>query len=494
MSNRSSPYGYRNEFDQPAEPWAYEYPADYEGQTASRPAPQGMHQGAHQGMHHAYSQSYPQNIAQPQPRPRNPQPQPTRRKAADDYTLVHGRRQVRLGPVGFWFVVASLVVMSGWSVLTATYFAFHDDVLKRLIARQADMQFAYEDRIAELRAQVDRIASRQLLDQEQFEQKLEQVVRKQGMLEQRAATLSSFPDMTSTGSIPKGGRGGAEAPKGGAQPKPSPINDTIIFQAPGDREARLESRALPIFNLRNAAKTKGGVEGALARMQESLDKLEAKQVSSLNTLEETFDSRARRIRSVLGDLGIHPGKATPAPSGGAVGGPFVAPNFGGEEKAFERQLYRIHLSRAQVERLNRTLLDVPVRKPVTGEIDLSSGFGMRMDPFIRSPAMHTGLDMRGDTGDPVRVTANGTVTVAGVQGGYGKMIEVDHGNGLATRYGHLSSIDVKVGDRVRIGQIIGKIGTTGRSTGPHLHYETRVDGEAVDPQKYLRAGVRLGFN
>jgi murein DD-endopeptidase MepM/ murein hydrolase activator NlpD len=125
---------------------------------------------------------------------------------------------------------------------------------------------------------------------------------------------------------------------------------------------------------------------------------------------------------------------------------------------------------------------------------MSSGFGMRMDPFLRSPAMHTGLDMRGDTGDPVRVTANGTVTTAGFNGGYGKMVEVDHGNGLATRYGHLSAIDVKVGERVRIGQILGKIGTTGRSTGPHLHYETRVDGEAVDPQKYLRAGVRLGFN
>ena len=115
---------------------------------------------------------------------------------------------------------------------------------------------------------------------------------------------------------------------------------------------------------------------------------------------------------------------------------------------------------------------------------MSSGFGMRMDPFLRSPAMHTGLDMRGDTGDPVRVTANGTVTIAGDNGGYGKMVEVDHGNGFATRYAHLSAIDVKVGQAVKIGQIIGKIGSTGRSTGPHLHYETRVDGEAVDPQKY----------
>ena len=91
--------------------------------------------------------------------------------------------QVRLGPVTFWIAVGSLVVMAGWSLATGTYFAFHDDVLTRLIARQAEQQFAYEDRIAELRAQVDRITSRQLLDQEQFEQKLEQILRRQATLE-----------------------------------------------------------------------------------------------------------------------------------------------------------------------------------------------------------------------------------------------------------------------------------------------------------------------
>src|SRR6187551_2179905 len=146
------------------------------------------------------------------------------------YTLTHAGHQIRIGPVAFWIVVGALVVMGVWSIATGTYFAFRENVLTRLIGRQAEMQFAYEDRIAELRAQVDRIASRQLLDQEQFEQKLEQVVRKQGLLEQRAATLSSFPDMTTTGSVPKGGRG-ADTPKG-APPKPSPINDTIIFQTP----------------------------------------------------------------------------------------------------------------------------------------------------------------------------------------------------------------------------------------------------------------------
>src|SRR5436853_7113111 len=98
------------------------------------------------------------------------------------YALVHAGRQVRLGPVAFWIVVGTLVIMAVWTATTATYFAFRDDVLTRLIARQAEMQFAYEDRITELRAQVDRMSSRQLLDQEQFEQKLQQIVRRQTTL------------------------------------------------------------------------------------------------------------------------------------------------------------------------------------------------------------------------------------------------------------------------------------------------------------------------
>ena len=101
--------------------------------------------------------------------------------------------------------------------------------------------------------------------------------------------------------------------------------------------------------------------------------------------------------------------------------------------------------RGQVERLTRTLGAVPIRKPMIGELEWTSGFGVRADPFLRAPAMHTGLDIRADIGEPARATAAGTVTMAGWNGGYGKMVEVDHGNGFATRYAHLSAIDVEVG-------------------------------------------------
>src|SRR5216683_7703345 len=102
------------------------------------------------------------------------------------YAIVHAGKQVRFGPVVFWIVVGTVTVLGMWSAATATYFAFRDDVLTRLIARQAEMQYAYEDRIAELRAKIDRTTSRQLLDQEQFDQKLDQIMRRQTALESRA--------------------------------------------------------------------------------------------------------------------------------------------------------------------------------------------------------------------------------------------------------------------------------------------------------------------
>ncbi|MDB5639459.1 MAG: hypothetical protein JWP51_4367 [Bradyrhizobium sp.] len=414
-------------------------------------------------------------------------------RGEEGYTLVHAGKQVRFGPVAFWIVVGTVTVLGMWSAATATYFAFRDDVLTRLIARQAEMQYAYEDRIAELRAKVDRTTSRQLLDQEQFDQKLEQIMRRQTALESRATALGTIPDVSVTGSIRPPSRGAtATDPAASGVPKPSPISDTVIFVAPPDREARLESRAPIIANAQpNQFAKIQGVDNVLVRLQASLDQVEGRQMAALNAVEDGMESRVRRMRGVFSDLGLDMAQLEAATPRVGMGGPFVPVKLAPNASTFERQFYRINITRARVERLNRTLALVPYRKPVIGEVEFTSGFGVRTDPFLGRPAMHTGLDFRAATGDPVRATANGKVASSGWAGGYGRMVEIDHGNGLSTRYGHLSEIDVKVGDPIKIGQVIGAVGSTGRSTGPHLHYETRIDGEAVDPQKFLRAGVRL---
>jgi murein DD-endopeptidase MepM/ murein hydrolase activator NlpD len=437
------------------------------------------HHAGHRAAHHA--------------KPRIPQVALAAERA--DFTLAHAGRQVRIGPVAFWIVVGTLVIMAAWSITTATYFAFRDDVLTRLVSREAEMQFGYEDRIAELRAQIDRLSSRQLLDQEQYETKLDQVARRQATLESRAAALGALADPSLTGSLKQPARAGA--PQRNLPLKPSPLSDA---GAPATtRDARLGA-ANPATGKpatgRSAVVGSEDIDGALTGMQASLDRIDAGHRAVLSALEETYRSKAQRMRTVLADLGIDTKKVAPAPKSGTgavsgTGGPYVPalPPF--NASAFDRQLYSVKVARLEIDQLSRSLVGIPVRRPIAGEGEIMSGFGVRIDPFLSRPAMHTGLDFRANVGDPVLVTANGTVTTAGWTGGYGKMVEVDHGNGFSTRYGHMSEIDVKVGQQVKLGQVLGKVGTTGRSTGPHLHYETRIDGEAVDPQRFLSAGSKL---
>jgi len=387
--------------------------------------------------------------------------------AGAGYTIAHAGRQIRLGPVAFWIAVGAVVVMAGWSVTSATYFAFRDDLLKGLIARQAEQQYAYEDRIAELRARIDRTTSRQLLDQEQFEQKLDGLLRRQATLEHRAAALVGIVDPTTTGSLRSS----------------RPTADSLVEPQARDRRSSLE----PDASANRKADKQADIGTKLSRIEAALDHVDRRQAMALAQMQERYEGKARKLRGVLADLGLK----LDTTSSAASGGPFVPVKLPGEGNGFERTLTRVNIARAQTEQLRRSLVWVPVRKPVTGEIDVRSIFGVRMDPFLHIAAMHTGIDFRGEPGEAIHATAAGTVTNSGWSGGYGKMVEIDHGNRLATRYGHLSEIDVSVGDAIRIGQVIGRMGSTGRSTGPHLHYETRIDGEAVDPQKFLNAGARL---
>ena len=131
---------------------------------------------------------------------------------------------------------------------------------------------------------------------------------------------------------------------------------------------------------------------------------------------------------------------------------------------------------------------VPSDKPVKMNVEFTSGFGVRSDPFHAGAAMHPGIDLAGSYGTPIYATADGTVLRAGWNsGGYGNLVEVDHGRGITTRYGHMSAILVQAGDHVTRGQQIGRMGSTGRSTGNHLHYEVRIDGRAMNPIPFMKS-------
>ncbi len=435
-----------------------------------------------------WSASSSQRVARTQPsadvrvarqRPRaaaanaNPEQHAVTASAGAGYTIAHRGRQFRFGPVAFWIVVGAVVVLAGWSVTTATYFAFSDDVIKGVLARQADQQYAYEDRIAELRAQIDRTMSRQLLDQEQFEQKLNDLMRRQATLESHATALGSITDPATTGSIKPGAADTA--------PKGAPLGASMLRPQTFDRGTYLEPSNAPGGNTKDTA----DIATKFSRIEASLDRVDRRQVVTLSQMQDRYEAKARKLRGIFAELGMR----VDAPP--AVGGPFVPVKLPAAGQSFERAVTQVSLSRTYADRMSTTLASIPLRAPVTGDIDETSPFGVRYDPFQHVPAMHTGIDFRGAMGEPIHVTAGGTVTSAGWSGGYGNMVEVDHGNGMATRYGHLSAIDVRVGQVVRIGQVIGRLGSTGRSTGPHVHYETRVNGEAVNPAKFLNAGQLL---
>jgi murein DD-endopeptidase MepM/ murein hydrolase activator NlpD len=200
------------------------------------------------------------------------------------------------------------------------------------------------------------------------------------------------------------------------------------------------------------------------------------QLNNLNQRVEAVEDASRRLAEMSGVN--H--DAQPASEHGA-GGPEISINNAAaiEDKAAHvEQALRIYEA-ALRERAVR-----PSIWPVTGE--LTDNFGGRHNPFGGySFEFHTGQDIATAWGTPVAAAANGTVTFAGWQNGYGQIVVIDHGDGLTTRYGHLSRIDVAVGQNITRGDLLGNVGSTGRSTGPHLHYEVRINDEPVDPMQYL---------
>ena len=216
-------------------------------------------------------------------------------------------------------------------------------------------------------------------------------------------------------------------------------------------------------------------------------KLEADQLAFVDRATGAADARLRDTESLVRRLGLDPDRLqgaspfTSAPAG--VGGPYLPVSTPADAEPRFKSLF---LSWKKLQALEAALTVVPSFMPVKG-FSYSSGFGVRFDPFTGMSAMHAGVDMAGKQGDPVYAAASGTVSLAGWSGAYGNCVEVAHGKGLSTRYGHLSAILVRAGQSVHQGDVIARMGSTGRSTGTHLHYEVRIDGRAVNPRPYLDA-------
>ena len=239
----------------------------------------------------------------------------------------------------------------------------------------------------------------------------------------------------------------------------------------------------------------------LALVGKQLREIENTHITLAKTLTERSEKNTRMLTLMLATVSdrLVPQKLFgKAPTGSKhnIGGPFIPLNSNtinreGFNPNFPEVVTTAIETMQNHARLYNTLINLPLARPLTDEVQYISGFGTRTDPFTRQPAFHAGIDLKQNPGSPIVSTGNGVVVHAGPADGYGNMVEVAHADGVSTRYGHMSRISVSVGDPISTGQKLGTLGNTGRSTGAHLHYETRIRDQAVNPIPFLQMGERL---
>lgn len=232
-----------------------------------------------------------------------------------------------------------------------------------------------------------------------------------------------------------------------------------------------------------AARTVNKVSAAIPEAA-GLARIEAQQLAFVESLTRYADRRSAQAAELIRGVGLNPATVLASVSGRSdMGGPFLRLATD-RDGSLDPRFARMGMSLARMEGLERALAGIPQVHPTAVEA-ISSGFGYRSDPINGGAAFHAGMDFKGPVGTPIYAAAAGKIVHAGRKAGYGNCIEVNHGNGLMTRYAHLSRIGVRAGQKVAAGGVIGALGNTGRSTGPHLHFEVRVHDRAVNPRPFL---------
>lgn len=371
-----------------------------------------------------------------------------------------------------------------WAGAATWYIASRDEIATRFFARQTELRYGYEDRIANLKARLEREITHGLVERNGFAARAEALARRQSEIEARQIWLAGVAERLL-------GRDATLQARSAPLPAPAEPAPTPLPSAGGKPVPLME----PV-QLRGTGEVPGQATldrpaDRLTAVARSLERGSEAAVRLADLFRRAAEGRAEQIRAALDGTGLETSRRMAGPDEPGTGGPLVAPPSGFDGPLFAGVMTSTLDSFAELRRLQAAVRSLPLGLPVPGS-DATSGFGYRVDPFTRMPALHTGLDFRAETGDPVRVTAPGTVVVSDWATGYGNLVEVDHGRGVTTRYGHLSSIAVQTGTAVEAGQVVGRVGSTGRSTGPHLHYEVRIGGEPVDPSRFLRAGRLVG--
>ncbi len=349
------------------------------------------------------------------------------------------------------FYAMFAVLLAGNGVL-ATAFLLSPDIGKLLNGQNEKVIEAYENRIAQLRVEVDRLHSRSYAQAGDINLQLQELAQQQEVLTEQHQLVRVLVD--------KADELGIEA----AALATDTASDTAMLALPPSGNPDIDATAA------------------------SVQQMMGETQFAMTSIAETALARTDSIVAELMSLGIAVALPDAADN---IGGPLLAPAGELEASPMIDDANAVMSALVRYKAARDSIDGAPIHMPISGNFRQSSGFGNRNDPFTGGRAFHSGLDFAAPTGTTVLSAGAGVVTFVGTRSGYGKVVEVRHANGLVTRYGHLSGYLSHEGQQVHTGTPIAEVGSTGRSTGPHLHFEVRKADQAINPRAFIEAGKRL---
>ncbi len=422
----------------------------------------------------------------------------------------------KFGKVSTLSFVTLIIILGIWGTGMTLMLLFGDRLSQRLIVQNSEMQDAYEQRLQSYRAEISRVI--QETEQSKFEQnsvegKIFDLGRRQRLIETRLQALNRLSELVAPGAavgapslnpitpvspIP-------EPPARDIPRAPSLTSPSGRTNQPRINKSQLDSDVMhenkPFIQL---AQLGAGsitlpyqqnvdfeIESMIDKMTLSIQNAEQIQSKILNSMAHSSEARVNRLRVALNEIGMTPEGAITSKGRGEPDLPSIILPVSDEKSVFADRVKQVRSNFGLVHRLRYTIDALPIFNPTLENVRFSSGFGYRLHPILGTRKLHAGIDMAAPIGTPVKAAGAGIVLSAGWGGGYGNLVQIDHGNGVITRYAHLSQIDTVTGQPISVGTQIGLMGTTGASTGSHLHFETRLNGSPTNPACFLLAGDKI---
>jgi hypothetical protein len=425
-----------------------------------------------------------------------------RRRSPDDRPRSGGvpePRRLTIGLASVVSVLAVIVLLVAWAVGMTLILLFGDRMSERLIAQNSEMQDTYEQRLQGYRAEIARLTlemEQSRFDQTSVEGRVVEMGRRQRQIEARLLALKRLTDLVGAGQ---------QAPPTltPAQPAPSRTehdeteparlwrgDEERPSETPDGRVIRAQFAAPPDVEQAPAPHS-AELEAFIVRLDRALKVSEDAQMVVLDALGRSFDARVERTRGAMGLMGLSAETVLQWRGRNEGSLPNIVLPLSDQQTPFGLQIGRIRTNFAILHGFRPVVDSLPVTRPTNNDVRYTSGFGYRIHPLLGTRRLHAGIDMAAPIGAPILSAGSGTVISAGWGGGYGNLVQIDHGRGVVTRYAHLSHMDVSVGQPVGRGQLIGRMGSTGASTGSHLHFETRINGAPVNPACFILAGDRI---